>query len=397
MSRKSPAKSSGPRVKFSPSGGGLCATQSGFLLYCAAMRETRKNTKGRGATLNTDNRFTANQLRLDRPEDTGEDLEVMPLLRTEFIRDSARSIVTENDSPDIPFSFSVNPYRGCEHGCAYCYARPTHEYLGYSAGLDFESKILVKHDAPKLLREKLMSKSWKGEHITFSGNTDCYQPVERKLELTRQCLQVMREFNNPVAMITKNALITRDVDILQDLAKIDGALVYISITTLDDDLCSVLEPRTSRPQARLRAIQTLSEAGIRVGVNVAPVIPGLTDHEMPHILKAAREHGAQGAGFVPLRLPLAVLPIFTAWLEENRPERKDKVLSLIRDVRGGKLNDSQFGSRMRGEGPVAENIRQMFKLYTKKFGLNQEKFKLSSAHFARPGDQLSFTFGTDAE
>ncbi len=355
------------------------------------MKEFRKNIKGRGASGNTDNRFEKNQLRADPgPGEEyfiGEDEK--PLLRTEFIRDASKSIVTENDSPDIPFRFSVNPYRGCEHGCAYCYARPTHEYLGYSAGLDFESKILFKEDAARLLREKLMSRSWTGEHITFSGNTDCYQPVERRLQLTRQCLEVMHQFNNPVAMITKNALVTRDIDLLAPMAKLDAALVFISITTLDDGLCALLEPRTSRPRARLEAIRQLSAAGIPVGVNVAPIIPGLTEHELPSILKAARQAGAKHAGYTILRLPLAVLPIFTQWLEEHRPERKNKVLEMIRSVRGGKLNEAQFGARMRGDGPVAANIRQMFKLYTRKEGLNLEKFDLSSAHFARPGDQLS--------
>jgi DNA repair photolyase len=248
---------------------------------------------------------------------------------------------------------------------------------------------LVKEDAPKLLREKLMSRSWKGEDITFSGNTDCYQPAERRYELTRQCLQVMLEFRNPVAMITKNSLVTRDIDILSELAKLNAALVFISVTTLDADLCSALEPRTSRPEARLRAIRELSEAGIPVGVNVAPIIPGLTDHEMPAILKAAREAGAKFAGYTILRLPLAVAPIFEAWLDENRPLRKEKVLENIRSVRGGKINVSEFGERMRGKGAIGENIRQLFKINCNKLGLNKEEFELTSEHFSRPGDQLS--------
>ena len=357
------------------------------------MKEFRKNITGRGASHNTDNRFDAHQFEAV-PDESDEyiDEEEKPLLRTEFIRDSSRTIVSENSSPDIPFRYSVNPYRGCEHGCAYCYARPTHEYLGYSAGLDFESKILIKDEAPRLLREKLMSPSWTGELITMSGNTDCYQPVERKLQLTRKCVEVMAEFHNPLAMITKNFLITRDIDLFREMAKYDGIQIFISVTTLDDALCAKLEPRTSRPQARLRAIRELAAAGISVGVNVAPVIPGLTDHEMPSILKAAHEAGAKFAGFTPVRLPLAVLPIFTEWLEVHVPERKERVLRAIRDVRGGKLNDSNFGSRMRGEGPVAENIKQMFSIYTRKEGLNLERFQLSSAHFKRPaqaGDQMS--------
>lgn len=353
------------------------------------MKDFRKNTKGRGATGNTLNRFEELHVRPEAYE--GEEYEdEKPLLRTEIIKDSSRSIVTENSSPDIPFRYSVNPYRGCEHGCAYCYARPTHEYLGYSAGLDFESKIFVKEEAPALLREKLMSRSWTGEQITFSGNTDCYQPLERQYRLTRGCLEVMAQFKNPVSMITKNALVTRDLDLLAELAQIGAAQVFISVTTLDDELCAVLEPRTSRPRARLRAISELAAAGVPVGVNVAPCIPGLTDHEMPAILKAAREAGAEFAGYTLLRLPLTVAPIFEAWLEEHRPLRKEKVLEHIRSIRGGKLNESQFGSRMRGQGAFAENVRQMFRFTVKKLGLNEKRFELNSSNFCRPGDQLTF-------
>lgn len=353
------------------------------------MKDFRKNIKGRGSSGNTLNRFDRQHLVLE-PYD-GEEFseEEMPLLRTEFLRDTSRSIVSENKSPDIGFRYSVNPYRGCEHGCAYCYARPTHEYLGHSAGLDFESKIYVKEDAAKLLYEKLMSPSWKGEQITFSGNTDCYQPIERKLCLTRQCLEVMVQFNNPFSMITKNALITRDIDLISKMAKLNAAFVFISVTTLDDELCAALEPRTSRPMARLRAIKELSDAGIPTGVNVAPCIPGLTDHEMPNILKAAKDAGATAAGYTPVRLPLAVTPLFSAWLEEHRPLRKEKVLENIRNMREGKLNDASFGSRMRGKGAIAENMRQMFELTTRKLGLNQREYHLDSSHFCRPGDQLS--------
>lgn len=353
------------------------------------MKDFRKNSKGRGSVGNTDNRFDKLQVRPEAYD--GEEFEgnERPLIRTEFLRDVSRSIVTENNSPDIPFRYSVNAYRGCEHGCAYCYARPTHEYLGHSAGLDFESKIYVKEEAPKLLYEKLMSRSWVGEHITFSGNTDCYQPIERQLQLTRKCLEVMVQFRNPISMITKNALITRDIDLISELAKLNAAFVFISVTTLDNELCSVLEPRTSRPAARLRAIKELSDAGIPTGVNVAPCIPGLTDHEMPAILKAAKEAGAVSAGYVPVRLPLAVTPLFEAWLEEHRPLRKEKVLENIRNMRDGKLNDGNFGSRMRGSGAIAENMRQMYKIWVRKLGLNEKKTELDSSHFCRPGDQLS--------
>lgn len=361
-----------------------------LLCWPPLMKEFRKSIKGRGAVGNTDNRFEKHQVRAEPYENERFFDEEKPRLGTEFIKDSSKSIVAENNSPDIPFTYSVNPFRGCEHGCAYCYARPTHEYLGYSAGLDFETKILVKEEAPDLLREKLMSRSWKGEAITFSGNTDCYQPVERRLQLTRRCLEVCREFRNPVSVITKNALVTRDIDILKELATRNAAQVFLSITTLDDDLCGVLEPRTSRPAARLRAVRELSEAGIPVGVNVAPMILGLNDHEMAAILTASREAGATSAGFIPIRLPLAVLPLFEAWLEEHRPLRKNKVLENIRDIRGGKLNSAQFGDRMRGSGAMAENLRQMFKITCRKLGLNEKRFELDSSHFRRPTDQLSF-------
>jgi DNA repair photolyase len=351
------------------------------------MSEFRKNIKGRGASSNPDQRFQALQTHAEPNEADAYEEKIM--LRTEFIRDSAKTVVTENKSPDIPFRFSLNPYRGCEHGCAYCYARPTHEYLGFSAGLDFESKIMVKEDAPELLREKLMARSWAGEHIVFSGNTDCYQPVERKLEITRRCLQVMAEFRNPFAIITKNSLVARDIDVIAPMAELSAAIVTVSVTTLDDKLCAVLEPRTARPASRLATIRKLSEAGIPVSVNVAPVIPGLTDHEMPAILHEAYAAGARYAGMTVVRLPLAVAPIFEEWLTVHRPERKEKVLGLIRDVRGGKLNDASFGSRFRGEGAVAKNLHQMFDIYTRKAGFSRSWPPLSSEHFVRPGDQLS--------
>lgn len=354
------------------------------------MKDFRRNIKGRGASSQQGNRFEKNQIVLEPQDWDNYSDEEKPLLRTEFLRDSSKSILTENKSPDIGFRFSVNSYRGCEHGCAYCYARPTHEYLGFSPGLDFESKIMVKENGPELLYEKLMSKSYQPEPIFMSGVTDCYQPIERKLQLTRKCLEVLLKFKNPVGIITKNQLVTRDIDLLKQFAEFGGVLVFLSITTLDSDLCAALEPRTSRPEARLRAIKELAKAGIPVGVNVAPVIPGLTDHEMPQILKAASEAGATSAGYTPLRLPLSVTPLFSEWLETHRPEKKEKVLSLIRDLRGGKLNDAEFGSRMRGEGPIAANLEQMFKIYSTKYKLNAKDFDLSTEQFARPGDQMSF-------
>ncbi|MEK2644355.1 PA0069 family radical SAM protein [Bdellovibrio sp. BCCA] len=354
-------------------------------------REFRKDIRGRGASSNVTNRYDSLKYEATEEEfDNYIDADEKPLLKTEVLKDSSRTIITENKSPDVGFRFSVNAYRGCEHGCAYCYARPTHEYLGYSPGLDFESKIFVKEEAPKLLREALMKKSWQPEVINMSGITDCYQPLERQKELTRGCLQVLLEFKNPVSMITKNALILRDLDIFKEMAKYDGILIFLSVTSLDADLARTLEPRTSHPMARLKAIETLAKEGIPVGVNVAPCIPGLTDHEMPMILKAASEAGASFAGYVPLRLPSSVLPIFDEWLEVHRPLKKQKVLNSVRDIRGGKLNDPNFGSRMRGEGARADQMAQMFALYTRKYNLNVKEFELSAAHFQRPGDQLQF-------
>lgn len=338
--------------------------------------------KGRGTAVNPTNRFEKVDVVVDEYVEL-QDEEISN--RTQFIPDLSRSIVTQNNSPDVGFEFSVNPYRGCEHGCIYCFARPTHEYLGMSAGLDFETKILVKENAAELLKEKLYSKSWKPEVIALSGITDCYQPIERKLKLTRSCLEVLLDFRNPFSIITKNSLVTRDLDILQEMNKFQGVMVMISVTTLDAKLAEKMEPRTSHPKSRLKAIETLAKAGIPVGAMVAPVIPGLTDHEMPAILKAVREAGGFQAGYVPLRLPYVLDDLFINWLEEHFPDRKDKVLNRIKEIRGGKLNSSEFGSRMRGEGIYADQLRSMFHLYTKKENLNQRRISLSVDHFRRPG------------
>jgi DNA repair photolyase len=349
--------------------------------------------KGRGASLNPDNRF--DKLHYDfAHEQAGmteaewaENPPVHP--KTQFFRDSSKSILSENNSPDLGFRYSINPYRDCEHGCAYCYARPTHEYLGFSAGIDFETKIMVKERAPELLREKFMSRSWQPELIVVSGNTDCYQPAECGFQITRKILEVMNEFKNPVGVITKNALITRDLDILREMAQWNGVSTTISLTSLDNDLIGTLEPRTSRAEARLRAVRELSAAGIPVTVNLAPMISGLNDHEIPAILKAAAEAGACSAAMIPVRLPLTVLPVFTQWLEVHRPLRKEKVLSHIRDIRGGKLNDANFGSRMKGSGVMAEQMRQLFEIHSKKYGLDKKFPELSTESFQRPTDQLS--------
>jgi DNA repair photolyase len=351
--------------------------------------DPRTPYKGRGATLNTPNRFE--NIRFERDEEWNEEDDPAP--QTQFLKDTSRSIISYNKSPDIGFETSFNPYRGCEHGCVYCYARPTHEYAGMSAGLDFESKILVKMDAPELLRKELSAKSWKPQVFMVSGVTDCYQPIERRLKLTRRCLEVLSEFRNPAGIVTKSRLVTRDIDVLQELARWQCVHVSLSVTTLRPELAKIMEPRAAIPQSRLDTIQALSKAGIPVGVMVAPIIPGLTDHEMPAILKAAREAGALWAGRVIIRLPWAVAPIFEKWLGAHMPETKEKVLNRIREVRGGKLYDSRFGVRGRGEGPYAEHLARLFKVARRKAGYPDSSSELSTAHFRRPtGPQLGFPF-----
>ncbi len=340
----------------------------------------------RGAPGNPANRFEKLHLEPDAEWNPEED--VLP--RTQFLVDHSKTAIAFNDSPDIGFNASLNPYRGCEHGCVYCYARPTHEYLGFSSGLDFESKIMVKTNAPELLRAELASPKWQPQTIIMSGVTDCYQPVERKLKLTRRCLEVLAEFRNPIAIITKNFLVTRDLDVLSELAAFNAVSVCLSITTLDNGLRKVMEPRTSPPQARLAAIRKLAGAKIPVSVNVAPVILGLTDHEIPQILKAAAEAGAHSAGFTVLRLPHANAPMFDQWLDTHFPDRKDKVLNRIKAMRGGKLYDAQWGKRMRGEGIFADQIAAMFDVAYRKAGFKDEHHELSAAAFRRPGPaQLS--------
>ncbi|MFN1834513.1 PA0069 family radical SAM protein [Balneola sp. MJW-20] len=350
------------------------------------MINKKQPIKGRGSSDNPINRFEENYLDYDLDPETGE----KPSEKTQFIKEDARSIITFNKSQDVPFEASINPYRGCEHGCIYCYARPYHEYLGYSAGLDFETRIMVKYNAPDLLRKELSSPRWQPQVIAMSGVTDIYQPVERKLELTRKCLQVLADFRNPVGVITKNHLITRDIDILGELADYHCIKVTVSITTLDRDLGRVMEPRTSSPQKRLEAIRKLSNAGIPVGVNIAPVIPGLTDHEMPAILEEAKKAGATSAGYIVLRLPFKVKDLFTEWLEDHYPQKKNKVLNRIRDVRGGKLNNTEWNKRMKGQGNFAAQIRNLFKVHTHRLGLNEKQHSLTTEHFIKShGTQMN--------
>src|SRR3984893_13281136 len=343
---------------------------------------------GRGASWSPANRFEKLHVDLTDIDVVDADIfpEEQPRRATQYFRDGTKSVITRNSSPDVGFETSLNPYRGCEHGCIYCYARPTHEYLGFSAGLDFESKIMVKTNAPELLRAELESPRWQPQTLVMSGVTDPYQPIERKLRITRGCLEVLAKFRNPVAIITKNRLVTRDIDLLCELAACNAAAVNISVTSLDPNLQRVLEPRTSSPQARLDAISQLRSAGIPTGVMVAPVIPGLTDHEIPRILDACAKAGAQFAAYTIVRLPWAVAPLFEHWLEEHFPDRKEKVLGRIRDLRGNRLNSSQWHTRMAGEGIFAEQIASMFAVSCRR---NQmcARPKLSGASFQRPTTQ----------
>ena len=340
---------------------------------------------GRGTADNPPNRFESISVDDDYDHVAPEE-RVSP--ETSFFHDETRTIIARNDSPDIPFDFSLNPYRGCEHGCIYCFARPSHEYLSLSAGLDFETKIFVKREAPRLLRRELMLNSWKPSSITLSGVTDCYQPAERLFRLTRGCLEVLLEFRNPASIITKSALVTRDIDILSKMAGHGLVEVYISVTTLDNKLASTLEPRAAAPQRRLDTIARLSDAGISVGVMVAPIIPGLTDHETASILKAAANAGAKRAGFVPLRLPFGVKTLFETWIQTHYPDRAGKVLNRVRDLRGGRLNDPNFGTRMRGQGAFADHMKALFALSCKKYGLNEARYAQPASAFRRPGGQL---------
>lgn len=325
-----------------------------------------------GSQLNPPNPYAATQqvLDADHLEWDQEYLNGLNERHVEYLSDESKSIVSENNSPDIPFRYSINPYRGCQHGCSYCYARNTHEYLGLNAGLDFETKIFVKYDAANLFRDFLSKDSWTPDEVVFSGVTDCYQPAERQFGLTRKCLEVALESRLPVGIVTKNALVVRDLDILQQMATLRLVHVNVSVTTLDAELARVMEPRTSIPTARLRAIQMLSGAGIPTRVMVAPIIPGLNDSEIPSILEAARAAGATAAAYTLLRLPLTVEPVFLEWLNRTQPTKRQKIEGLIRETRGGRLSRSDWGERMKGTGQIAEQIRTLFRVFTQKHNLD---------------------------
>lgn len=336
--------------------------------------------RGRGADANPPNRFES--LRIETDEDAWIDEDPRPL-KTVFMRDDSQSVLSPNDADDLSFDYGLNPYRGCEHGCAYCYARTYHEYLGFSAGLDFESKIVVKPDAASLLEKTLAKPSYKPGTISLSGVTDCYQPVERKLGITRACLEVLARFRNPVVVITKNALVSRDIDHLAELAAHQAVAVYLSVTTLDKDLARVLEPRASSPRARLETIRALSAAGIPAGVSAAPMIPGLNDSELPAILEAAAAHGASFAAYSLVRLPGAVADVFGAWLERHQPLAKEKILGRIRAAHAGKLNSNTPVSRMRGTGGAADQWKALFHTCCRKHGLHPRTPTLTASAFRR--------------
>ena len=346
----------------------------------------RPIAKGRGSQINPPNRFGGphHEIDFEYLEHDTEYLESLQKPATEYIPDRSKSIVAENDSPDVGFRYSINPYRGCSHGCSYCYARQTHEYLGFNAGLDFETKIMVKEDAPELFREFLARKNWVPEPIALSGVTDCYQPAERQFKLTRRCLGVAAEFQQPMIIITKNALVLRDLDLLRDLASQNLIHVILSVTTLNAELARSMEPRTSTPVARLRAMSVLADAGIPVRVLMAPIIPGLNESEIPTVLAASKDAGATGAGYVLLRLPLTVGPVFWEWLERTYPNRFQRVRRRIQAVRGGKFNDSQFGTRMSGTGEISKRISDLFCLFRKRHGLDGNLPLLDCSRFRSP-------------
>ncbi len=357
------------------------------------MAEEKEHIKGRGAQHNPHNRYfkqhyeRAHEEALDLPPEHEAG-------RTRFIKVYPKSIVNEVKSPDVGMDFSLNPYQGCEHGCVYCYARNSHEYWGYSAGMDFEKKILVKENAVDLLRQKLDHPAWKPRAIALSGNTDCYQPIERKLGITRALLSTFLEYRHPVGIITKNALIQRDLDILKELASMQLLKVVLSITTLDENLRKLMEPRTASIAKRLETVEVLSAAGIPVQVMVAPIVPGLNSQEIIPLVEAVAQRGALKVGYTMVRLNGAVAEIFEQWLRTAMPDRADKVLNQISDTHGGKLSDSRFGARMKGEGQYAHMVKQQFEIARNRYLQGKEMTEYNTSVFRRPerGQLALFSF-----
>ncbi|MBP7555062.1 MAG: PA0069 family radical SAM protein [Chitinophagaceae bacterium] len=359
--------------------------QDHYKVKPASQEEVTQYLQGRGAQINTPNRFLKDQRTREHVE--GIDDWSEENISTQYLEQEAKSIVNKVDSPDVGMGYSMNPYAGCEHGCIYCYARNVHEYWGYSAGLDFERKIIVKKNAPALLRKFLMNPKWQPIPIMLSGNTDCYQPAEQQYRLTRRLLEVCNEFNQPVGILTKNSWILKDKDILQQMAAKNIVSAMVSITSFNEDLRRVMEPRTTTAQQKLRVIRELSEAGVRMGIMMGPMIPGMNEHEMQRIMKEARDNGATFTAYTFIRLNGAIKLLFHDWLYKNFPERADKVWHLVEQSHNGKVNDSRWGVRMRGEGSIAELVAQQYKKYGKLYGMNAEEWSLDTSQFRRPGEQ----------
>ncbi|MBO6517788.1 MAG: PA0069 family radical SAM protein [Bacteroidia bacterium] len=337
--------------------------------------------KGRGTSINSKNRFEKHQYIADE----GQRFEDVGVSKTNYLDIHPKTILNPVPSPDIPMDWSMNPYQGCEHGCTYCYARSTHEYWGYSGGVDFEQTVLVKKDAAKLLEQKFKSRSWVGAPIMLSGNTDCYQPAEKRFKITRQLLEVALRYRNPIGIITKNSLVTRDIDLLEEMAQLNLVHVILSITSLDDVLRRKLEPRTASVKSKLLAIEKLTSRGIPVSTMMAPIIPAINSHEIMDMAKAVSEAGSHSINYTIVRLNGCVEDLFSDWLERHFPDRKKKVLAQIADCHGGSVQDMRFRTRMRGEGNFAQVIRQQFTLARKKYGLNQKSILLDRSQFTRTG------------
>ncbi|MGE0153928.1 MAG: PA0069 family radical SAM protein [Reyranellaceae bacterium] len=349
--------------------------------------------KGRGAVSNRTNRYEK-EVRIATSDGWNDgtvpsDEDELPPLRTTLLKDASRTIIARNTSPDVPFDRSINPYRGCEHGCVYCFARPSHAWLGFSPGLDFETRILFKPEAAKLLRKELSDPKYRCRMIAMGTNTDPYQPAERQMQITRSIVRTLADFKHPLGMVTKNHLITRDIDILKEMAQDDLVECFLSVTTLDAELARTMEPRASTPRRRLDAIEALAKAGIPVGVMTAPMIPALNDHEMEAILEEAHRRGARRAGYVLLRLPLEIKDLFREWLEAHVPDRAARVMSLVRQMRGGRDYDPEWGQRMTGEGPVAQLLSQRFDNACRRLGLNVERFRIDTSKFTVPADAVA--------
>lgn len=361
--------------------------QDHYKIKSSKKEEADQYLQGRGAQFNTRNRFLKDEIKREHVEAIDDWTDINH--PTVYIEQQVKTIVNKVDSPDVGMAYSMNPYAGCEHGCIYCYARNVHEYWGYSAGLDFEQKIIVKLNAPLLLRKQFMHPKWEVMPIMLSGNTDCYQPAEQKYRLTRSLLQVCNEFNHPVGILTKNAWLVKDKDVLQELASKRLITAMISITSFNEDLRRAMEPRTATASQRLRAIEELSTAGVRMGVMLGPMIPGLNDHEMQRILKSASDAGATFTAYTFIRLNGAIKFLFHDWLYKNFPDRADKVWHMIEQSHNGQVNDTRWGLRMRGEGAMAQIIAQQYKKYGKMYGLNEDRYDLDTTLFRRPGEQMT--------